>query len=128
MYDTLYKSFAYFIGECMNLQVEARKDDILLTLGGRLTSADVQPLNAEIKRMLEEHGIPFTITVDMRDVVYLNASSLRALYYLVRFIYRRGGMVYFYGYTGMTQQFMELSGICYNYPFSIIEPTVSSRK
>lgn len=105
----------------MEIIIEQREDDILLLFAGRFTSASVHYINAEIKKMMEQYGIPLLLTIDMKQVIYINASALRAIYYLIRFLFTRGGMIYFYGYEGITERFIELCGVTYPYPFHVFE-------
>lgn len=111
----------------MEISFEQRENEMILFLAGRLTSASVENINTGIKKMMEQYGIPLNLIIDMKQVVYINASALRAIYYLVRFMFHRGGMISFYGYEGITEQFIRLCGVSYPYPFHVLTTTLHKR-
>ena len=111
----------------MEISFEQRANDTLLVLTGRLTSNSVDRINTEIRKMMEQYGIPLALTIDMQDVIYINASALRAIYYLVRFMFYRGGSIHFYGYEGIAEEFVRLCGITYPYPFHVLTKPLHKR-
>ena len=93
------------------IEIKGDSNEIEVHLDGKFTSISVFNVNASIQDMLREHGIPESIVVNTTKVQYMNASVLRALFYLARFMKQKGKRCIFFGKKGTTEDFVRLAGM-----------------
>ena len=95
------------------IEIKGDSKEIEVHLDGKFTSVSVFDVNASIQDMLREYGIPESIVVNTTKVQYMNASVLRALFYLARFMRQKGKQCTFFGKKGITEDFVQLAGMSY---------------
>ncbi|MGL4721719.1 MAG: STAS domain-containing protein [Desulfovibrionaceae bacterium] len=82
-----------------------------IILSGKLTTLSVPEINAVFEDIIRSIDPPCYITINLNQVVYLNATVLRNITYLAHFLFSINSRLYFTGAKGQVKEFIALSGL-----------------